>query len=265
MRSALRFLGDLFSTRLSPILWLLGGQTACRIHRMFYQGRNSPMPQGQSLDRTSLTRHLTEQIWRLTYNAYVMYAVVNSVLLCCGERWSRVPRILDFTCTCKINKSSRYAARHTSYIDVVCFQEQFSDDVSFFVDYPLCGGAVSAHLPEHQTFAIEGCCSGRDLTAWRQRRAAKTNKAALSDMAFETEFEEPRRDRRHKHARGNGSGRKSCSNLYHAAAVSILNPDSKPEATCPNSTAASLVDSCVFQFGRIRRLRPSSWCSMESS
>ena len=194
----------------------------------------------------------------------MLNAVFNSQLLCCGGSFSNEPQILDFACTCKINKSSRYAARHT-LIGEACLQEQFADDVSFRVDDILCGRAVSAHLPEHQTFAIEGCCGGRDLAAWRQRRAAKTNRAALSDMAFETEFEEPRRDRRHKRVKGNGSGRKSCSNLYHAAAVSILNPDSKPEATCPNSTAASLVDSCVFQFGRIRRLRPSRWCCMESS
>ena len=95
--------------------------------------------------------------------------------------------------------------------------------MSFRVDDILCGRAVSAHLPEHQTFVIKGCCGGRDLAAWRQRRAAKTNKAALADIMLETEFEEPRRHRRHKRVKGNGSGRESCSNLYHAAAVSGVN------------------------------------------
>ena len=179
------------------------------------------MPQGH-LHRASLIRHLTESIWQLTLNAHYFDAFFKVRCDNLLSRWSIVPLIISFTCTCKINKSSRYAARHT-LIGEACFQEQFADDVAIFVSDQLRGGAVGSRLPEHQTLAIEGCYGRRDLAAWRQRIAAKTNRAALADMVLETEFEEPRKDRRHKRVKGNGSGRESCSDLYHAAAVSGVN------------------------------------------
>ena len=113
--------------------------------------------------------------------------------------------------------------------------------MAIFVGDQLRGGAVGGRLPENQTLAIEGCCGRRDLAAWRQRIAAKTNRAALADMVLETEFKEPRRDRRHKRVKRNGSGRESCSNLYHAATVSVLDPDSRLEAMCPDSSLPRLL------------------------
>ena len=106
----------------------------------------------------------------------------------------------------QVNKSSRYAGRHTLIGDA-SFQERLADDVAIFVSDQLHGGAVGSRLPEHQTLVIEGCWGRRDLAAWRQRIAAKTNRAALADMVLETEFEEPRRDRRHKRVKRNGSDR----------------------------------------------------------
>ena len=74
-----------------------------------------------------------------------------------------------------------------------------------------------------------------NLAARRQRRATKKNRAALADMVFKTESEEPERDRCTNAQKEKGDGRELCWNLYHEATVSGLNPNSMPEATCPNS------------------------------
>ena len=74
---------------------------------------------------------------------------------------------------------------HTIFIGEPFCQEQFADDASVLVDDRLCGKAVSIRLREHQAVTIEGCCEGRNLAAWRQRRATTTtNTAALAVMMF---------------------------------------------------------------------------------
>ena len=164
----------------------------------------------------------------------------------------------------QVNKSSRYAGRHTLIGDA-SFQERLADDVVIFVGDQLRGGAVGSRLPEHQTLSIEGFCGRRDLAAWRQRIAAKTNRAALADMVLETEFGKPRRDRRHKRVKGNCSGRESCSNLYRAATVSVLDPGSRLEATCPDSSLVRLLTAAFSNSVASVARDPAAGAGMESS
>ena len=83
-------------------------------------------------------------------------------------------------------------------------------------------------------------------------------------MVLETKFEELRRDRRHKRAKGNGRGREFCLNLYHAAGSRVLNPDSKREVTCPDSTLPRQLRNTDSDSIVSVACCPGSWPCMES-